>query len=99
MSTLEQLENFRTRWRRWLGGMTRSDMPTWTELINVNWSVWARATLEENGQECQHPGPFTDRETIKNYFLRAINCATMHQLMKLDNIYAYETFIRESKDR
>lgn len=80
------LEKFRTRWRRWLGNKTRRGEPHWTTLLDSRWQYWATGVLD--GEYLSWRG--ATRESVKAFFARAINKATMRQLQKLDDIYAGE---------
>ena len=81
------LEQFRTRWRRWLGNKTRRDMPTWTTLLDSNWMGWVeRVTPDYTPLRLEAAG----RESVKALWLAAIDAATMADLRRLDGLYAAE---------
>jgi hypothetical protein len=81
----EALEQFRTRWRRWLGNKCRRDGPYWTTLLDTNWLGWVGRTL---GDVDDGINLFSSREEIKAAYAKAINVATMDDLRRLDGIYA-----------
>ncbi len=82
----EYLKQFRTRWRRWLGNKTRRGEPHWTSLLSSSWLHWATGVLD--GEYLSWRG--ATRETVKAFWVRAIDQATLRELQKLDNIYAGE---------
>jgi hypothetical protein len=79
------LEQFRTRWYRWLGQKCRTDKPYWLTLIDTNWFGWASNILEREYLFC--PYASQTREEVKKYFHKAIECADMRDLRQLDNLY------------
>ena len=84
----EELKKFRTRWMRWLGQKTRIDRCCWTDLLNSNWIGWANDTLESHDKGLNIPKVTSGG--MKFHYTKAIQCATMRELMKLDNLYATE---------
>jgi len=87
------LEKFRARWRRWLGNKTRSDKKYWVTLLDSNWIGWALNVIGDD-----YPQFFirreTSRETVKSFWLRAIDHADMSQLRRLDALYARERWLK-----
>ena len=85
---MNDLEQFRIRWRRWLGQKCRKDKPYWTTLLNCNWTGWVDEVYDKNGidsfLECQ------SRDYIKEYYSEAIDLADMKDLLRLDNLYCTE---------
>ncbi len=84
-NAIDATEKFRTRWRRWRGSKTRCDTHHWTTLLESKWAHWASDVLDK-----LLPWQGATRESVKAYWARAIDEATMYQLQKLDNIYASE---------
>ena len=85
---IHKLKKLKIRWLRWLGQKTREDKSYWTELLNCNWSSWATRTLRAHSEIV--PDLKWDRLEMKQLFQRAINCADLQDLIKLDNLYAEE---------
>lgn len=83
----EQLEKFRTRWRRWLGQKTRIDKPYWVTLLDSNWSSWPDKVFERIGLDYPSISVKSDRKDVYYIFRCAIYEANMEDLMKLDEIY------------
>lgn len=81
----KDLEEFRTRWRRWLGQKCRSDKSYWTTLLDSNWTGWPDLVY---GEDYVSLHITSDIIEIKKFYLDAINRATMDQLYKLDALYA-----------
>lgn len=90
--TKSALEEFRTRWRRWLGNKTRWDQSYWTTLLDSNWIGWADKVLSLRQPGYTYHGlSFTaSREEIKMLYAQAIDVAMMDDLVKLDSLYAQE---------
>ena len=86
---MDETEKFRTRWRRWLGQKTRRGEPHWTTLLDSTWSHWASSVLDDEFPHWQD----ATRESVKAYWTRAINAATIRELYKLDEIYATERWL------
>ena len=91
------LEKFKSRWRRFVGQKTRIDKPYWTSLLDNIWSSWCDKVLEENTFYFEPLRLFEQedklRMNLRNRFNLAIDCATMRDLIKLDNIYCQEVLI------
>lgn len=85
-STLEQ---FKIRWRRWLGNKTRINKPNWITLLDTNWLAWIDKTLSDcDPSYTYHNLTFTStRKEVKSAYIRAINYSTMSHLYKLDELY------------
>lgn len=81
------LEEFRTRWRRWLGNKTRKNEPHWITLLDSNWVSWVQGVCYDAGLDYVSLAFTTPRDVIKARFLDAINHASMDDLYKLDEIY------------
>ena len=79
-------KKLRTRWRRWLGNKTRYGYPYWVMLLDGRWAHWAASVLD--GEVLPWRG--ATQESVKAYWLKAIDGATMQELCKLDDIYATE---------
>ena len=81
------VQQFRTRWRRWLGNKTRRDMPTWVTLLDSNWMGWVeRVSPDYISLRLEDAG----RENVKALWLAAIDAASMDDLYRLDELYAAE---------
>lgn len=89
--TKTRLEEFRTRWRRWLGQKTRIDKLTWITLLDSRWVGWAQRVCSDAGLEYVPLPYYADRETVKERFLDAINHADIAALYRLDGLYC-QTF-------
>ena len=90
MDTEERIaEQFRTRWRRWLGQKTRCGEPHWTSLLDRSWADWASGVLDDELLRWQD----ATRESVKAYWTRAINKASMYELYVLDELYAAERWV------
>ena len=93
------LEKFKSRWRRFVGQKTRVDKPYWTTLLDNKWMSWAQNIVEQftfdvfvnHGIELEL-SKVTPLD-LRVYFNIAIDCATMRDLIKLDNIYCQEVLI------
>jgi len=85
-----ELEEFRTRWFRWLGQKTRVDKFNWVTLLDCNWTSWAQKILEDHNIDIKHLSISSLRDEVKNSFYRAIECADMKELRQLDNLYCIE---------
>lgn len=81
----DTVENFRTRWRRWLGNKTAVGKLYWTTLLDSKWSGWCRRVCQNHGIEYKMAW---SRESVKDMYRACIDVATMRELMLLDNIYA-----------
>ena len=82
------LEKLRTRWKRWLGQKTRTDKPYWTTLLDSSWLGWPNRTLHKHGIDIDSPSLRSSIQEIKSYYLQAIECSDIQDLMRLDNLYA-----------
>ena len=91
-----KLELFRTRWRRWLGNKCREDKPFWTDLLDVNWSSWAKHTIRRHGIEKQNPS--MSLEEVKKFWLFAIGLADDADLQKLDALYCERKSLRRRRN-
>lgn len=91
--TTNPTDQFRTRWRRWLGNKTRRDKPAWVTLLDCNWLGWVEYVYGQCDLD-YHPVDLLSvtRESLKALWLNAINHADMPMLDKLDGIYAAEKF-------
>ena len=85
-ATIDTIESFRTRWRRWLGNKTRQDREYWVTLLDSNWMAWPYKILDREPLSLMD----VSREKVKSIWLQAINKADMVQLRKLDGLYASE---------
>ena len=85
----EELEKFRTRWRRWLGNKTRIGKADWITLLDSNWLGWADKVLsdKEPGYTYHEVDYRSTREEVKTLFSRAINLYEMNHLYRLDSLY------------
>ena len=92
------IEEFRVRWRRWLGQMTRSDRSSWIELLSSNLKGWATKTLRKHKQlvhlSVGYPN-FNSIEEVKGLFAWAIACADMEDLQSLDKLFCSEKVEKE----
>ena len=81
-----KLEQFRTRWYRWLGQKTRWDKDSWVSLLDCNWSGWANKIVRRIGG---YPtiSPTSNRIDVYFIFRDAIADATMEELRELDRIF------------
>lgn len=84
------LEQFRTRWRRWLGNKTRINEPTWVTLLDCNWLGWVDRVFTDADIDYHGITFMASREEVKEAYARAIDNATMEHLYKLDSLYATE---------
>lgn len=91
MDNADPTEQFRTRWRRWLGQKTRWDSPTWVTLLSADWLAWVDRTYGECGL-VYRPIRLEEatRERVKEVWLTAIDHADMRALCRLDGIYVAE---------
>ena len=93
MKKESELEEFRTRWKRWLGNKTRENKFTWITLIDTNWSGWVDKTLHKHNIEAAHMDwKVATREEVKEYWLKAIEAADMDDLQHLDALYADDLY-------
>ena len=83
---------FRIRWRRWLGQKCRITHDGWTDLLDSNWLSWAQSVFMNHSKEWSYVGIYADIKEIKVCYLKAINLATMDEMYKLDNLYAEDKF-------
>ena len=83
----DELEKFRERWRRWLGNKTRIDKPYWVTLLDSNFVGWVDRVFTDCGLEYHGLSWTSNREQVKEQYLRAINLATMRHLQRLDELY------------
>ena len=86
----QQLNKFRSRWRRWLGNKTRRGKPYYLTLLDSNWLGWVDRVYQQFDLEYKQPGFLASREEIKALYLTAINMADMDLLQKLDSLFAAE---------
>jgi len=86
----DELQKFRSRWKRWLGQKTRVDKSNWVTLLDSNWFGWATKVLDKHQLPYDIPRLCGDRLRVKNFFSVAINCADMEDLGGLDNLYVTE---------
>ncbi len=79
----------KTRWKRWLGQVTREDKPYWADLLNCNWIRWANSVLVKRGEfnDGESNGPDMTRESVKEYFHKAILFSSLEDLYRLDELY------------
>jgi len=84
----DELVKFRTRWRRWLGQKTRFGSPAWVTLLDSNWIGWAVQVLDDTNHIYYLKS--TSRVGVRDFFAKAIDHATMQDLIRLDNLYATE---------
>jgi len=89
-----ELEKFRTRWRRWLGQMTRCDRDTWVELLDCNWLCWSNKVLDRAYFKYPRVCISFDLLDVRRIYEEAINIATMEELRELDTIYCEKVLIR-----
>lgn len=91
MNSNDATEQFRTRWRRWLGNKTKHGEPHWVTLLDSTWNGWVEEVRDQCGFDYSpiHLEEVT-RENIKARWLVAINHADMNMLRRLDGIYAAE---------
>ncbi len=82
-----QLEQFRTRWMRWLGQKCRSDKPNWVTLLQSDWSGWVSKVCHKHKVSYTVLGPFADIEPIYKNYKKAIEIADLEDLQSLDMIY------------
>lgn len=85
-----ELEQLRTRWRRWLGNKTRRDEPHWTTLLDSTWLGWVDRVFNDSGFEYHGITFRSQPEDVKAAFARAISNATIDHLRRLDGLYANE---------
>lgn len=90
-----ELEQFKSRWRRFIGQKTRIDKPYWTTLLNNKWMGWVENVLNENTFSLAsiELDSATVRMDLRYSFNLAIDCSTMKDLRRLDNIYCQEVLI------
>ena len=88
-----ELEKFRSRWRRWLGQMTRCDRDTWTTLLDCNWSGWPNKVLDRAKSEHPRLKNVSSKSGVHYIYEEAIRIATMKELCELDNIYCREVLV------
>jgi hypothetical protein len=91
------VERFRTRWKRWLGQKCRYDKPNWTSLLDSNWSAWCSSVYLNHDIQYTRLSPFSDLETIRLHYLKAIEVATMQEFSRLDGLYVEENLNRKYK--
>lgn len=84
------LEQFRTRWRRWLGNKTRLDKPYYVTLLESRWSGWVWRVYDDCGLAYERPGLLADPLTLRALWRKAIDHADMDMLRRLDGLYAAE---------
>ncbi len=89
---MNDLEEFRTRWKRWLGQKCRKDSSAWTTLYQSNWHSWASEILDRSEilSPLKASVRYPDREQIKKHFSIAIGLANIGDLLRLDNLYCTE---------
>lgn len=92
------LEQFKTRWFRWLGQKTRCDKDTWVTLLDTNWVGWASGVLNRVGLNLGYLGPISTRREVYYYFQTAICEANMEELRDLDHRYVTD-FIERPKPK
>lgn len=89
------VEEFRTRWLRWLGQKTRRDKPYWVTLLDSNWSGWPSKVLEKHNIQVEALNLSSSRMIVKSYYTKAIKCADIDDLMRLDGLYCDEKIQKE----
>jgi len=88
---MNNVEECKKRWRRWLGQVTRFDRANWTKLLQSNYIGWARRILKRHGIDRPNPSnTLSPHIQTRFYFKQAINLATPSELKKLDEIYCDE---------
>jgi len=90
------LEEFRSRWFRWLGQKTRYDRVTWVELLDCNWSGWANK-INDRLVQVKYPSITlkSTRSDVYYCFQDAIAEATMEELVQLDNLFCTDLIRRK----
>ncbi len=84
-------EEIRTRWRCWLGQVTRMDRVSWTKLLESNYISWAQKILRRHGISRPNPShTLTPHIQTRFFFRQAIDYATPDELKELDKIYCEE---------
>jgi len=84
----KRLKKFKTRWMRWLGQKTRRGGVIWVDLLDTNWMGWADKVLNEHNID--YTTPNLTPKGVKDHYTKAIQCATMQELLRLDNLYAQD---------
>ena len=87
----KRLQQFRTRWRRWVGQKTRLDKSYWVTLLDANWTGWIEKTCDDCGLDYRRPNlAWVNALQIRGIWRIAIDHADMNMLHQLDMIYATE---------
>jgi hypothetical protein len=87
-------EQFRSRWRKWLGAMTRFDRPIWSQLLSADYLSWPESVLQDDWVVIGWQAP---REIVKEVYAKAIERATLDDLCRLDGIFCTAQFERKYK--
>ncbi len=83
------VEDYRSRWRRFIAQRCRVDRPNWVELCDSNWLGWVNR-VDENYMPVRIEA--LSREYVKDLFLKAIDIATQEDFEKLDSMYCEEKY-------
>jgi len=96
----KRLQQFRTRWRRWLGNKTATARPYWTTLLRDNWACWPPGVLRAHGIKYDRRNlrwNVVTPESVKKIFQQAIDVADFEELRALDGIYLEEKSLRHRR--